>query len=139
MKCSLLLFVILFIANFSKADPSYPQPVEKIRWGIKTETSIEVKVWGDVAYEGTYHVPKGFGLKSILAVAGGLGWKDQRNHYAKGSGQFAGKIKIYRLQNGQLTPRFESKLRELQLASTPDQELKNGDIVRVPNIRLWEK
>lgn len=135
---SILIFTAALLAT-SFGDPSSPQPVENIRWGQKTEDSIEVRVWGDVAYQGIYHVPKGFGLKSILAVAGGLGWQEQRNHFAEGGGQFAGKIVISKIEDGKIVNRFETKLRILQMAATPDQELLDGDVIRLPNIKLWEK
>lgn len=137
IRTILILTAALLATSF--ADPSYPQPVEKIRWGKKTENSIEVRVWGDVAHQGIYHLPKGFGLKSILAIAGGLGWQEQRNHYAEGEGQFAGRIVISRLEDGKIVDRFETKLRTLQIAATPDHELLDGDVIRFPKIRLWEK
>ena len=138
MKHLAIAFTYLSMVSLF-ADPSDPQPVDEIRWGRETDSSIEVRVWGDVAYEGVYHVPKGFGLKSIIAVAGGLGWKEQRNHYKEGSGQFAGRVVISRIEDGKIVDRFTIKLRDLQLAATPDQQLTDGDVVRIPKIRLWEK
>lgn len=121
------------------ADPSSPHPVEEIRYGIASDNSIEVNIGGDVAEAGRYFLPKGFGLKAVLGIAAGYGWTGQRTHYSDGSGQFRGRIVIYRKDEAGKTQPITFEISELQLAKTPDFELQKGDAIEVSHIKIWEK
>lgn len=134
----------LFIAfNLSMlplfADLTSPRPVEEIRYGVASDRSFEVTVGGDVSKAGRYFVPNGFGLKSVLGIVAGYGWTEQRTHYSDGTGQFQGRVVVHRLDESGNTKSITFKLSELQLAKTPDFELRDGDVIEFPHIKIWEK
>ena len=134
-----LIITFSLLATALLAEPSSPHPVEEIRYGTPSEKSIEVIVGGDVAKAGKYFLPKGFGLKSVLGIAAGYGWTEQRTHYSDGTGQFRGRIVVHRKDEaGKMQP-ITFKIPELQLAKTPDFELQEGDLIDFPNIKIWEK
>ena len=121
------------------ADPSSPHPVEKIRYGIPSDKSIEVNIGGDVSKAGRYFLPKGFGLKAVLGIAAGYGWTGQRTHYSDGTGQFRGRIVVHRKDKSGKTQLITFKIPELQLAKISDFELQKGDVIVFPHIKIREK
>ena len=121
------------------ADPSYPHPVEEIRYGVASDKSIEVNIGGDVAKPGRYFLPGGFGLKAVLGIGAGYGWTEQRTHYSDGTGQFRGRVVVHRKDESGKIRAITFKIPELQLAKTPDFELQKGDRIDFPHIRIWQK
>jgi len=120
-------------------DLTTAKPVEQLRYGKQSDDTMAIVIGGDVAACGKYFVPKGFGLKSILGIVGGYGWKGHRTHDAAKTAQFRGKVRISRPVEGAKPTLLEFEISSLQKASTTDFELSEGDVIEFVAMRFYEK
>ena len=119
------------------AQLSTPKPVEELRFGVEADDTIALFIGGDVAHPGTYHVPSGFGLKSILGLVGGFAWIQHRTHVGAGRAQFAGTIEVTHKMNPEKKSVYT--MQDLQKTKFPDVELQEGDAIYFRPIRLYEE
>ena len=98
---------------------------------------MQIMIGGDVKEPGTYFLPKGFGLKSVLGIAAGYEWSHHRTHLSRG--QFAGWISIYRKNAKGETVRLRHQISKLQMADTPDVPLEDHDSIEFEAVRLYEE
>jgi len=135
LMVSLACFAICNAIAFGQL--STPKKIEDIRFGSRSEDSMQIVIGGDVKEPGTYFLPKGFGLKSVLGIAAGYEWSHHRTHLSRG--QFAGWISIHRKNAKGESVRLRHQISRLQMADTPDVPLEDHDTIEFEAVRLYEE
>ena len=143
MKRVLFLISLSFLSALlvpALADPlTQPKPIDEVRFGEKTKDTLSVVIGGDVAHPGQYFLPKGFGLKSVLGIVGGYGWKGHRAHGSAKTAQFHGRIRIFRSIDGAKATKTEYKISELHQAKSSDVPLLDGDVIEFVTLRIYQE
>ena len=135
----IIVWILTTVVSVNAEKLSKAKPIDSLRFGEKTASSMLIIVGGDVANPGKYHLPKGFGLKSLLGIVGGYAWNGHRSHGSPSSAQFSGAIQVFRTDENGVKRRMTYKISELQRAERKDVPLLKDDMVNFVSLRMYEE